>query len=98
VDGLADYFQRLADYESPEPTVDESETDTIHDHSPTEGEDDSDSAEEEETQRARIAERGGRVNVANPRTPGGRLVPSRSLEIERPAFNLSMAGVVRRGE
>ena len=40
----------------------------------------------------------GRVNVANPRTPGGRLVPSRSLEIERPAMPLSMAGVVRRGE
>ncbi len=40
----------------------------------------------------------GRVNVANPRTPGGRLVPSRSLEIERPAMPLSMAGVIRRGE
>ncbi|KAH8899025.1 hypothetical protein GQ53DRAFT_363005 [Thozetella sp. PMI_491] len=40
----------------------------------------------------------GRVNVANPRTPGGRLVPSRSLEIERPAIPLSMAGVTRREE
>jgi hypothetical protein len=108
VDGLADYFQRLAHYDSPEPTI--AETEAEHGegeggagHSPTEAgteveEDDSDSAEEDAGGPARIAERSGRVNVANPRTPGGRLVPSRSLEIERPAFNLSMAGVVRRGE
>ncbi|AEO69761.1 uncharacterized protein THITE_2120487 [Thermothielavioides terrestris NRRL 8126] len=40
--------------------------------------------------------RRGRVNVANPRTPGGRLVPSRSLELERPAVRLDMAAVLRR--
>ncbi|KAK4120202.1 hypothetical protein N657DRAFT_580286 [Parathielavia appendiculata] len=46
--------------------------------------------------------RRGRVNVANPRTPGGRLVPSRSLEdlasnhVERPAVRLDMAGVLLR--
>lgn len=48
---------------------------------------------------ARTVSRAGTVNVANPRTPGGRLLPSRSFEIERPAndFTLNMAGVVRRG-
>lgn len=47
---------------------------------------------------ARTVSRAGTVNVANPRTPGGRLMPSRSFEIERPAneFTLNMAGVVRR--
>jgi hypothetical protein len=60
----------------------------------TEVESDSDSASE----RARTVSRAGTVNVANPRTPGGRLVPSRSFEIERPPanFTLTMAGVVRR--
>lgn len=38
----------------------------------------------------------GRVHVANPRTPGGRLVPSRSLEIERPVVRLDMTAVLRR--
>jgi hypothetical protein len=52
----------------------------------------SDSAEEDEAR----AHRKGRVNVANPRTPGGRLVPSRSLEIERPAVRLDMSEVLRR--
>ncbi|KAL2132538.1 hypothetical protein VTI74DRAFT_3698 [Chaetomium olivicolor] len=52
----------------------------------------SDSADDEEAR----AHRRGRVNVANPRTPGGRLVPSRSLDIERPVLRLDMAGVVRR--
>lgn len=62
----------------------------------TEVESDSDSADEQRP--ARTVSRVGTVNVANPRTPGGRLVPSRSFEIERPAadFALSMAGVVRR--
>ncbi|KAL2259960.1 hypothetical protein VTK26DRAFT_6185 [Humicola hyalothermophila] len=40
--------------------------------------------------------RRGRVNVANPRTPGGRMVPSRSLEIERPVVRLDLAGAVVR--
>ncbi|KAJ0107681.1 hypothetical protein J7T55_010287 [Diaporthe amygdali] len=62
----------------------------------TEVESDSDSGDERRP--ARTVSRAGTVNVANPRTPGGRLVPSRSFEIERPTgdFALSMAGVVRR--
>lgn len=63
----------------------------------TEVESDSDSSDERRP--ARTVSRAGTVNVANPRTPGGRLVPSRSFEIERPTnnFTLNMAGVVRRG-
>lgn len=69
VDGLADYFARLADagYEGHE----DSESDP--DDSPP-----------------RILDRTGRVNVANPRTPGGRRMPSRSLEISRPTIQLDM--------
>ena len=54
--------------------------------------DSSDSADEDPAR----PHRQGRVNVANPRTPGGRLVPSRSLEIERPVIRLDMTGVTRR--
>lgn len=64
----------------------------------TEVESDSDSSDERRP--ARTVSRAGTVNVANPRTPGGRLVPSRSFEIERPMandFTLNMAGVMRRG-
>lgn len=63
----------------------------------TEVESDSDSADDRRP--ARTVSRAGTVNVANPRTPGGRLMPSRSFEIERPAtnFTLDMTGVVRRG-
>ncbi|KAJ3959920.1 hypothetical protein N0V92_003471 [Colletotrichum tropicale] len=68
VDGLADYFTRLADY-----GYDEPEEDSDSDEGP-----------------ARISERGGRVNVAHPRTPGGRRAPSRSLEIQRPPMQLDM--------
>lgn len=116
VDGLADYFQRLSDYEHPleSPVIDayaisgangpgpEGTAGVVHAHhdddddgEDTEVESDSDSASE----RPRTVSRAGTVNVANPRTPGGRLVPSRSFEIERPpaaGFTLSMAGVVRR--
>lgn len=70
VDGLADYFARLADSGL---------------------EDDSDG---EETP-PRILERSGRVNVANPRTPGGRM-PSRSFEISRPAMNLNLENLPKR--
>jgi hypothetical protein len=60
----------------------------------------SSSASDDDEGHARLHRR-GRVNVANPRTPGGRLVPSRSLEdlVERPAVRLDMAGVLlqRRG-
>ncbi|TDZ73432.1 putative arrestin-related trafficking adapter [Colletotrichum trifolii] len=68
VDGLADYFARLADY-----GYDGPEEDSDSDEGP-----------------ARISERGGRVNVAHPRTPGGRRAPSRSLEIQRPPVELRM--------
>ncbi|KAH8845396.1 hypothetical protein MCOR27_002417 [Pyricularia oryzae] len=83
VDGLADYFARLANYEDREAGRSDSEDD----------EDD-----EEAHTPARLTERGGRVNVANPRTPGGRNVPSRSFDIQRPVMNLSMDGVVARGQ
>ncbi|KAI8667222.1 Arrestin-C domain-containing protein [Fusarium sp. Ph1] len=76
VDGLADYFARLADagYDGPD---DDSESDP--DDSPP-----------------RILDRTGRVNVANPRTPGGRRMPSRSLEISRPPINLDMSALRNR--
>ncbi|TRX91276.1 hypothetical protein FHL15_007881 [Xylaria flabelliformis] len=77
VDGLADYFARLADYDG-----------------------DSDSGDEDVNVRSRLTERTGRVNVPHPRTPGGRAVPSRSLEIQRPPVpDLHIAGALqqRRG-
>ncbi|KAF4453971.1 putative arrestin-related trafficking adapter C2D10.04 [Fusarium austroafricanum] len=75
VDGLADYFARLADagYDGQE----DSESDP--DDSPP-----------------RILNRSGRVNVANPRTPGGRRMPSRSLEISRPTIQLDMSALRAR--
>ncbi|KAI5457629.1 hypothetical protein BGZ63DRAFT_427668 [Mariannaea sp. PMI_226] len=72
VDGLADYFARLADYDGP----------------------DSDSSESDATP-PRILDRTGRVNVAHPNTPGGRM-PSRSMEISRPPINLDMEALARR--
>ncbi|KUI60375.1 hypothetical protein VP1G_07588 [Cytospora mali] len=113
VDGLADYFQRLSHYEHPlesqgignyslsgangsgqDGTAEVGNAHDDDDGEDTEVESDSDSASE----RARTVSRAGTVNVPNPRTPGGRLVPSRSFEIERPPanFTLNMAGVVRR--
>ncbi|KAI1310839.1 hypothetical protein F5Y03DRAFT_8082 [Xylaria venustula] len=78
VDGLADYFARLADYDG-----------------------DSDSGDEDVNLRSRLTERTGRVNVPHPRTPGGRMVPSRSLEIQRPpvpnTFQIAGALQQRRG-
>ena len=73
VDGLADYFSRLADYGYDEPGSDS----------------DSDSGP------PRILERSGRVNVAHPHTPGGRM-PSRSMEISRPAITLNMDTLTSR--
>ncbi|KAK6208141.1 hypothetical protein LQW54_007049 [Pestalotiopsis sp. IQ-011] len=72
VDGLADYFARLAEFDDG----------------------DSDNSDEEIGTPTRIMDR-GRVNVANPRTPGGRSVPSRSLDLARPSMmNLHMAGAL----
>lgn len=109
VDGMADYFKRLSHYEDPARGEQQAgaaggggpagagEEEEGEDGGDTEVESDSDSADERGP--ARNVSRAGTVNVANPRTPGGRLVPSRSFEIERPAadFALSMAGVIRRG-
>lgn len=73
VDGLADYFSRLADY-----GYDPEDSDSGSDGGPP-----------------RILERSGRVNVAHPRTPGGRM-PSRSMEINRPAITLNMDNLATR--
>ncbi|KAK1990780.1 hypothetical protein LX36DRAFT_675690 [Colletotrichum falcatum] len=84
VDGMADYFARLADYGYDEPE---------------EGDDDDSDVDEEGP--ARISERGGRVNVAHPRTPGGvRRAPSRSMEIRRPPVEprLESLPALRRGD
>jgi hypothetical protein len=133
VDGLADYFSRLADYEDPENANDVhpavlghasdlgiaqvaadipahispgsgAETETEDGDYIGRGMGGTLNAEEEDSDTdsgdehpARI-HRGGRVNVANPRTPGGRRFPSRSLDLERPVMQLNLAGVVRRGE
>lgn len=119
VDGLADYFARLADYEDPSglnrmheasgestplasadgPAGFFANADPFASAAQSSGErhaDDGDSSDSADEDPARPHRR-GRVNVANPRTPGGRLVPSRSLEIERPVIRLDMANVARRG-
>lgn len=131
VDGLADYFARLAAYnlEQDHPGRDSldgarSSTDTIgpvpvfaqassyadidpfttarstlrQEGASTPVNDDDDSSSDSNDDDLARPHRRGRVNVANPRTPGGRLIPSRSLEIERPVIRLDMSGVVRRGE
>ncbi|CAK7214913.1 hypothetical protein SCUCBS95973_002298 [Sporothrix curviconia] len=85
VDGLADYFSRLANYDDPHDDTAaislDDESDSDGDHSP-----------------ARITSRGGRVNVPHPRTPGGLYrAPSRSMDIQRPVlpFNLQMTNSIR---
>ncbi|KJR89296.1 arrestin domain containing protein [Sporothrix schenckii 1099-18] len=94
VDGLADYFSRLANYDDDhqgsgsDGTV--TDTDTINIGL---DDDDSDSSEGDNVP-ARISSRGGRVNVPHPNTPGGlQRAPSRSMDIQRPMvpFNLHMA-------
>ncbi len=74
VDGLADYFVRLADA-------------GFEDHD--------DSGSDGDESPPRTLERSGRVNVAHPRTPGGRM-PSRSLEIPRPPMNLNVESLAKR--
>ncbi|TWU72385.1 hypothetical protein ED733_004242 [Metarhizium rileyi] len=74
VDGLADYFTRLA-------------------NAGYENEDDNDSGSDDSDELpTRILDRTGRVNVAHPMTPGGRM-PSRSMEIPRPPMNLNLANL-----
>ncbi|KAL1906626.1 hypothetical protein Sste5344_007637 [Sporothrix stenoceras] len=85
VDGLADYFSRLANYDE----HDQNDTDR-----PANLRLDDDSDSDGDHVPARITSRGGRVNVPHPRTPGGlHRAPSRSMDIQRPMvpFNLHMA-------
>lgn len=140
VDGLADYFARLASYDNEQNEADGdgvamsattingvvavpvAGTETLEAElaatglrvdqppAPNDGaarEDDADSSsassddEGELSMRrpARLTERTGRVNVANPRTPGPSgmpalsIVPSRSFEIERPVVQLNLDAV-----
>lgn len=74
VDGLADYFARLADYEDD----DSSSSSDCGSPRNTRG--------SGVSRPARLTERTGRVNIANPLSPGGLegLLPSRSLELQRP--------------
>ncbi|CAI4219019.1 unnamed protein product [Parascedosporium putredinis] len=86
VDGLADYFARLAAHGFTNPDT--------HEESPEEEEDDdsdSDGLTLAVVGPQRLTERTGRVNVVNPRTPGGGRIPSRSLEISRPAVDFILA-------
>ncbi|KAK1241872.1 hypothetical protein MKX07_007695 [Trichoderma sp. CBMAI-0711] len=76
VDGLADYFTRLAEYGL--------------------GDDHEGSGSDGDESPARILDRSGRVNVAHPRTPGGRRMPSRSMEISRPSINLNMTALLQQ--
>lgn len=77
VDGLADYFTRLAS-------------------AGYGNEDDNDSgSDDSDDQPTRILDRSGRVNVAHPRTPGGRM-PSRSFEFSRPPVNLNLGNLPTR--
>lgn len=75
IDGLADYFTRLAEY-------------GLDDH---EG-----SGSDGDESPPRILDRNGRVNVAHPRTPGGRRMPSRSMEIPRPPMDLNISALLQR--
>ncbi|RCI16373.1 hypothetical protein L249_2453 [Ophiocordyceps polyrhachis-furcata BCC 54312] len=76
VDGLADYFSRLADY-------------GYHHHHHHQYDDDSGS--DSDLMPSRILDRTGRVNVAHPRASrSGRRMPSRSMEIARPSVPLNI--------
>ena len=120
VDGLADYFVRLANYEdmghadrtpgSDETHVPGGGSGEASDYLTSGGgggsnettppagdavieDDESDSGDENHPTRIHS---GGRVNVANPRTPGGRMIPSRSLDLERPVLRLALPPAARR--
>uniref|UniRef100_A0A8H7TTM3 Arrestin C-terminal-like domain-containing protein n=1 Tax=Bionectria ochroleuca TaxID=29856 RepID=A0A8H7TTM3_BIOOC len=71
VDGMADYFTRLAHYGF---------------------EDQDSSGSDDDTAPPRILDRSGRVNVAHPRSPIGRM-PSRSMELSRPNLGLNIANI-----
>ncbi|KAG6018613.1 hypothetical protein E4U41_003737 [Claviceps citrina] len=83
VDGLADYFARLADHGFGNDEDDDDD-------------DDDDSASDLDEHPPRILGRSGQVNVCNPRTPGGGRMPSRSFEMRRPAMDLGGVDLARR--
>ena len=92
VDGYADYFARYSARHGEE-TIPEDDVAVEDEEGGEEGEDDE--SDDDDTTlgrvgvgsgRQRLTERTGRVNVVNPRTPGGGRVPSRSLEISRSGF------------
>ena len=88
-DARADYFSRLADYGIARNSTDSDGT--------IEDEEDDDDESRQSMDRPRLVDRrSGRVNVINPRTPGPMRLPSRSLDIQRPTFELSFAGVASR--
>ncbi|KHO01204.1 arrestin domain containing protein [Metarhizium album ARSEF 1941] len=78
VDGLADYFTRLA-------------------NAGYRNEDDDSGSDDSDEMGTRILERSGRVNVAHPRAPGGRM-PSRSLEISRRPMDPDHANVATQAD
>lgn len=110
VDGYADYFARYSARHGAVgagETIQESDV-AVEDEDEDEGVQGEEDEEETDSDgdttlgrvgvvpnRKRLTERTGRVNVVNPRTPGGGRVPSRSLEIERP-FELSEPPMGRR--
>lgn len=98
VDGLADYFSRLANYDDDHESH-EGDGDSMNDTDTINIRLDDDSDSDGDHVPARITSRGGRVNVPHPRTPGGlHRAPSRSLDIQRPMvpFNLHMANHAAR--
>lgn len=104
VDGYADYFARYSARHGEEETIPEDDVAVEEEgHEGEDGEDDE--SDDDDTTlgrvgvgsgRQRLTERTGRVNVVNPRTPGGGRVPSRSLEIARSGFVLSEPPIGRR--
>lgn len=92
VDGYADYFARYSARHGGEAPIEESDVAVEDEEGGPDEEDESDSDGDTTLGRVgvvpggrkRLTERTGRVNVVNPRTPGGGRVPSRSLEISRP--------------
>lgn len=75
VDGLGDYFARLAEHQD---------------------RDDGASSDDSDDAPTRAVSRGGRVNIASPRTPGGRSIPSRSFDIQRPYVDLTVDSMLAR--
>lgn len=91
VDGYADYFARYSARHGPDAETIQEDDVAVEDDDEAEDGDETESDGDTTLgrvgvvpNRKRLTERTGRVNVVNPRTPGGGRVPSRSLEISRP--------------